>query len=288
MVMSFGDFKLNEISELIWNKDHLGLNMAIESYSTIKKKSEEPLNMSDANKATDAEESEMEYVSIPHYLKPVANFNNNADINNKENTENTSPTLQTNNPIINRPLHSVSSGNLAQNVLFKSFKNIQQSCKRSQMNSHKNQDEIPGTSSDQTDLIIWSDSNELIEDFYIKTREITKAMQEFHFIATDLRNKLSKGRVNNNCPIITGKNNTAKTSQVRVEIYPHAKSCLREIRGFLHKEMNLCIKSSYYEALCKNEIFPAGQSCSSCPNLMSDQQQIETIVTLRKNQAIEM
>ena len=88
-------------------------------------------------------------------------------------------------------------------------------------------------------------------------REITKGMQELHFSTIDLRNKLSKGRVNNNCPIITQvtekNNNTATTSQVRVEIYPPAQSCWREIRGFLHKEMSLCIKSSYYEALYKNE-----------------------------------
>ena len=73
----------------------------------------------------------MKYDAILHYLKLVANFNNNADTNK----ENTSPTLKVNNsvnnPIINRPLHSVSSGNLAQNVSFKSFKNIQHSWKRS-------------------------------------------------------------------------------------------------------------------------------------------------------------
>ena len=115
------------------------------------------------------------------------------------------------------------------------------------MNSHETQAEIPGTSSDQNNLIIQSHSNELNEDFNIKTREITKAMQELHFSTIYLRNKLSKSRVNNNHPIITqvtGKNNTAITSQVRVKIYPPAQSCLREIRGFLHKEMDLCIKSS--------------------------------------------
>ena len=60
--------------------------------------------------------SKMEYDVIPHYLKLAANFNNSTDTN-KENTGNTSPTLKVNNPvnnpIINRPLHSVSSGNLA-------------------------------------------------------------------------------------------------------------------------------------------------------------------------------
>ena len=50
--------------------------------------------------------------------------------------------------------------------------------------------------------------------------------------------------------------------------------------------MNLCMKSSYYEALCKNDIFPPWTiTFQPPPNLMSNQQQIETIVTLRKNQA---
>ena len=113
--------------------------------------------MPDANQGADAEKSKMEYDAIQHYLKLAANFNNNTDTN-KENTENTSPTLQVNNPvnnpIINRPLHFVSSGNSAQNVSFKSFENIQQSWKRSQTNSRETQDEIPGTSSDQNNLII--------------------------------------------------------------------------------------------------------------------------------------
>ena len=84
-------------------------------------------------------------------------------------------------------------------------------------------------------------------------------MQELHFSTIDLRNKLSKGRVNNKCLIITQitvKNNVTNTSQVRVEIYPLAQLLWREIRGFLHKEMNLCIKSAYDEALNKNEIYP--------------------------------
>ena len=64
--------------------------------------------------------------------------------NKETEKENTSPTLQV-NPINtnNRPLCSGSSGSLAQKVSFKSFKNTQQSCERSCMNSHE--DEIPGT-----------------------------------------------------------------------------------------------------------------------------------------------
>ena len=71
MAVSFGEFKLNEISELIGNKDPLGLNTDIESYSTIKNKSksennksEVPLNTPDANQTTG--ESKMEYDVIPH------------------------------------------------------------------------------------------------------------------------------------------------------------------------------------------------------------------------------
>ena len=48
-------------------------------------------------------------------------------------------------------------------------------------------------------------------------------MQELHFSTIDLRNKLSKGRVNNNHSIITqvtGKDNMTTTSKVRMEIYP--------------------------------------------------------------------
>ena len=117
-------------------------------------------------------------------------------------------------------------------------------------------------------------------------------MQELCFSTTDLRNKLSKGRVNNNCPIITqvtGKNNMTTASQVRLEIYPPAQSCWREIRGFLHKEMNLCIKSAYFEALNKNEIYPPWTfAFQPSPSLMSNQRQVETILILGKNQAKEM
>ena len=48
-------------------------------------------------------------------------------------------------------------------------------------------------------------------------------MQELHFSTIDLRNKLSKGRVKNNHPIITQvtrRNNMTTATQVRVEIYP--------------------------------------------------------------------
>ena len=73
---------------------------------------------------------------------------------------------------------------------------------------------------------------------------------------------LSQGHINNNIPIITqvtpGNYQPGQgQGQVRVEIYPPAQTCWREIRGFLHKEMNLRIKSSFYDALTNNEIYPA-------------------------------
>ena len=119
-------------------------------------------------------------------------------------------------------------------------------------------------------------------------------MASLHFSTIDLRNKLSQGHINNNIPIITqvtlgNYQHGQGKGQVRVEIYLPAQSCWREIRGFLHKEMSLRIKSSFYEALCKNEIYPAWTiAFQPPPNLMTNLQQIETIVSLRKNQTKDM
>ena len=190
MSNSFGDFKNNEILELIKNKDPLGLNSDIERCKTAI--SEAPLMPSD--------ETKMQYDAIPHYLKSATNLNNSADTN----TDNTSPTLQVNNPII-RPIHSFSTGNLSRSTTsFKSFKNIQQSHKRSHTNSC-NMDKILGIPFKilQNNLTIQSKSKVLIDEFNIKTREITKVMQGLPFSTTDLRNKLSRGCVTNNQPIIT-------------------------------------------------------------------------------------
>ena len=92
------------------------------------------------------------------------------------------------------------------------------------MNSHtNNMDKIPGTSTGITEnnLTFKSKSNELIGIFNIKTKEITEVMQSLHFGTIDLRNKLSKGHITNNHPIIaqitTGSN---VTSQGRMDIYP--------------------------------------------------------------------
>ena len=122
-MLSFGDFKKNEITDLIGNKDPLGLNSDInmnrsnsdtdrESYTTIKTNtetlSEEAILPSKTNMTHDA---------IPHYLK-AGNFNNSADTTITKEDENISPTLQV-NPI--RSLRSASSGNLARNMSFKSY-----------------------------------------------------------------------------------------------------------------------------------------------------------------------
>ena len=117
-------------------------------------------------------------------------------------------------------------------------------------------------------------------------------MAGLHVSTIDLRNKLSKGCINNNCPIIAQDavgNVSQGQVQVRVEIYLPAQSCWREIRGFLHKEMNLRIKSSFCEVLSKNEIYPPWTITFQLPpNLMTNPHQIETIVLLRKNQAKDM
>ena len=62
-------------------------------------------------------------------------------------------------------------------------------------------DEIRGTSSEiiENKMTIQSKSNE----FNTKTKEITDSMQGLHFSTIDLRNKLSRGCIANNCPIIT-------------------------------------------------------------------------------------
>ena len=231
MLVSLGDFKPNEISQLIENKDPLGLNADIDSYSTIKNNTQTYQN---AESNSEEPEINMEYDAILHYLKMVpaltaSNINNNANSNkatNKstdkeiQNKEDTTPVSQ-----VNTRLTSISSGNLACKVSFKSFENIQQSRKRSCTNSC-NSDEILGTSSDPNlnlNTDISSNSNELIEEFNTKTNEITKAMNELHFSTIDLRNKLSRGRVNNNHPIITqvtGRENITANAQVRVDIYP--------------------------------------------------------------------
>ena len=161
-MLSFGDFKKNEITEFISNKDPLGLNINIinsdiDSHTTIETKSQEAISPKKTN---------MEYDAIPHYLKAV-NFNNSADTNKNKTKEdeNIFPTLQV-NPI--RSLRSISSGNLAKGTSFKSFNSIQQSCKRSCTNSHDSHESLdngnPSTSRDPN-FTFTTNSNELIEQF---------------------------------------------------------------------------------------------------------------------------
>ena len=147
--------KKNDISELIQNKDPLGLNSNIESYTTIKSTTKP----AEAITPEEDTQTKMECDAILHYLKLAVTFNNSAD--NKGKDEITPPTWQVNNPI--RPLHSVSSGNLARSTMmsFKSFENIQQSHRRSHTNSWEStSDGNPGTSSD-INLTIRSKSNKL-------------------------------------------------------------------------------------------------------------------------------
>ena len=234
---------------------------------------------------------EHQYGAIPHYLKSAVNVNKSTDT---DQTTKTSPTLQVNTPNISRPIQSVSSGNLAKSTTsFNSFKNMQQSQKSFHTNSHTdNMDEILDTSSEiiENNLTIQSKSNELIDIFNSKTKEIPEAMQGLHYSTINLRNKLSRGHITNNCPIIaqvTMGNNV--TMQVRVDIYPPAQSCWCEIEGYLHKEVNLHIKASYYEALSKNNIFaPWTVALQPPPNLIENQHQVKTILTLRRTQAKEM
>ena len=77
--------------------------------------------------------------------------------------------------------------------------------------------------------------------------------------------------------------------QLRVEIYPPAQSCWHEIQGYQHKDVNLHMRASYYEALSKNNIYPPWTIAFHPPsNLILNQCQVETILTLQKTQAKEM
>ena len=207
-MLSFGDFKKNEITKLIGNKDPLGLNSdinmstnnsdtAVESYNTIK------TNMNDEAVLPNTEsnsKTKMAHDKILHYLR-AGNFNNSTDTNKDENN---TPTLQVNSR--SRSLRSVSSGNLARNMSFKSFESIQQSQKRSCTNSQEGHsweslDDVNRGSSKDPNFT--SNSTELMKQFNKKkTNEIIKTMASLHFSTIDLRNKLSQGCINNNLPII--------------------------------------------------------------------------------------
>ena len=151
----------------------------------------------------------------------------------------------------------------------------------------------PGSSKDPNFSSKPSNSEAIIQQFNDKTKEIIKTMASLHFSTIDLRNKLSQGCTNNANPIITQVTTRNYQSQgqgqVLVDIYPPAQTCWREIRGFLHKEMNLRIKSAFYDAISSNEIYPAWTIMfQPPPNLITSIHQIETIVSLCKTQAKDM
>ena len=233
MEVSFGDFQPNELYNLIENKDPLGLN-----------------NDTEGQKTQQIEE----FDAIPHYIKMastlnVTNINNNAESNlgsedkdreiltqassqgpSQVNYPSTSKNIchtGKNNPY-NMQLALHSSNNLSRKVSFKSFKNLQQSHKRSCTNSHNETSDVSDPESNNL-----TNSNELLDQFNTKTKEITKGLHELHFSTIDLRNKINSGRVNNGCPIITqvtGRNNirtstttTTTSNQIRVDIYPQAR-----------------------------------------------------------------
>ena len=111
-------------------------------------------------------------------------------------------------------------------------------------------------------------------------------MANLRFSTIDLRNKISQGCITNLNPIITQVTRNFQKQgqgqgQVRVDIYPPAQTCWREIRGFLHKEMSLRIKSAFYDAISTNEIYPAWtKAFQPPPNLMINMHPIETVVSL--------
>ena len=135
------------------------------------------------------DESNMVHDVIPHYLKS-GNCNNSANTSKEEET---TPTLQVNPKFI--PIRSISSGNLAKKMSFKSFEDIQQSRKRSCTNSRKtleNDGGNPGPSTDPNFSSNPSDSEAVIQQFNDKTKEITKTMANLHFSTIHLRNKISR------------------------------------------------------------------------------------------------
>ena len=131
-MLSFGDFKKNEIANLIRNKDPLGLYPDIDKSNNS---SDTTINNINTNKPMEIKSKDevmlpektktnMAHDVIPHYIR-AGNCNNSANTNKDE--EGT-PTLRVNSK--SRPMRSISSGNLAKKTSFKSFKSIQHSHKR--------------------------------------------------------------------------------------------------------------------------------------------------------------
>ena len=157
-MFSFGNFNCKEIADLIGNKDPLGLNSDTKSYvssNTANNQQDNCINnaIPSQDKAVMPDKSNMVHDNtIPYYLK-AGNCNNSANTSKEEEV---TPTLQVNSK--SRPIRSISSGNLAKKMSFKSFKDIQQSQKRSHTNScDTSENEIddgnPGSSKDANFLI---------------------------------------------------------------------------------------------------------------------------------------
>ena len=174
------------------------------------------------------DESNMVHDAIPHYLKS-GNCNNSANTSKEE--ENT-PTLQVNSK--SRPIRSISSGNLAKKMSFKSFKDIQQSQKRSRTNSRETF-EIdggnPGLSTDPNFSSNPSDSEAIIQQFNDKTKEITKTMANLHFSTIDLRNKISQGCITNINPNYHSGNKELSKPRSRTSEGGHIPPCSDMLEG---------------------------------------------------------
>ena len=181
-MFSFGNFNSKEIANLIGSKDPLGL----ESYSQKSNFSSETTNNQQNNwksneipsqdEVMQLDESNMAHDAIPHYLKS-GNCNNSAKTSKDKEEENTL-TLQVNK---SRPIRSISSGNLAKKISFKSFEDIQKSRKRSHTNSRKTFEidgSNPGPSTDPNFSSNPLDSEAIIQQFNDKTKEITKTMAD--------------------------------------------------------------------------------------------------------------
>ena len=130
-MLSFGDFKKNKIANLIRNKDPLGLYPDIDQSNHSSDTSINHTNNSKSkeihfkDEAMPLEKPNMAHDAIPYYLR-AGNCNNST---NTSKDEDGTPTSQVNSK--SRPIRSISSGNLSKKMSFKSFKNIQQSWKRS-------------------------------------------------------------------------------------------------------------------------------------------------------------
>ena len=181
-------------------------------------------------------ESNMAHDAIPHYLKS-GNCNNSANTSkDKDKEEENTLTLQVNSR--SRPIRSISSGNLARKISFKSFEDTQQSRKRSRTNSRETLEidgGAPGPSNDPNFSFNPPDSEAIIQQFNEKTKEITKTMADLRFSTIDLRNKISQGCITNINPIITQVTRNSQNQgqgQVRVDIYPPCSNMLERNKRF--------------------------------------------------------